>query len=86
METLATNPEKAALVRLMTIESYSRTNMIDNLAAYLSKILIKMRSLSDFRVRLWFNKVAEEEAQMKDLGKTLWSVCQILIFSKLSTE
>jgi len=68
METLATNPEKAALVRFLTVE-YARDNTVKNrrVTTYLSKSLINMHSLSDFRIR----SRPGDEAQMKGLGKIL---------------
>ena len=50
METLATNSEKASLVRFLTID-YDY-NIYKNwlVITYLAKILIKMHTLSDFRV------------------------------------
>ena len=78
METLATNSEKAALVRFLTIEYASNnTNMNRKMATYLSKSLINMHSLSDLRVR----SRPDDEAHMKGLDKILWSVCKNLIFS-----
>ena len=76
METLATNPNKAALVRLLIIE-YLRPNETENrkVMNYLSKSLINMHSLSDFRVR----SPPGYEVEMKGLGKILWSVFNILI-------
>jgi hypothetical protein len=76
METLATNPEKAALVRFLTIE-YARDKIDKNrrVTTYLSKSLINMHYLSDFRVRSWPGKAEAE--MMKGLGKILWSVCKI---------
>ena len=83
METLATNLEKAALVHFLTVE-YT-TEDIDNqrVTACLSKSLINMHSLSDFRVR---SGPDEAPAKMiKGLGKILWSVCKKnLIISKLT--
>ena len=85
METLATNSEKAALVRSLIIEysrgSSGRDNIIKNqrVTIYLSKSLINMHSLSDFRVR---SRPGEVEAKMiKALGKILRSVGRISIFS-----
>jgi hypothetical protein len=80
LETLSTNSEKATLVRFLTIV-YARDNIHKNrrLTTYLSKCLINMHSLSDFRVRSHPN----EAQMMKGLSKILWSVCKILIFSKL---
>ena len=72
METLATNSEKAALVRFLTIE-YDRDNLRKNrrVTAYLSKSLISMRSLSDFRVRSCPLEVRAFGTRMiKGLGKT----------------
>ena len=79
METLATNSEKAALVRFLTME-YARAEIDKNrrLTTYLSKSLINMHYLSDFRVRSWRGEAESE--MMKGLGNILWSVCKILIF------
>ena len=68
METLATNPKKAALVRFLIIE-YARHDKVENrkVTTYLSKSLINMHSLSDFRVR----SRPGGEVEMKGLGKTL---------------
>jgi len=68
METLATNPEKAALVCFLTVE-YTRSEYDNNrkVTTYLSKSLINMHSLSDFRVR----SRPGEEGQTKGLGKIL---------------
>ena len=81
METLATNPEKAALVRFLSFE-YSHYGISKNqtLSTYLSKSLINMHSLSDFRMRSFLIEAgdSEIEAQMiRDLGRILWSVCKI---------
>ena len=86
METLAANSEKAALVHFLTI-NYTRDNMNKNrrVTNYLSKCLINMHSLSDFRLRSWSND-HEAEMMMKCVGKILWSVCKILVFSKLSND
>ena len=82
METLATNPEKAALVRFLTIKyDHDDINKNQRVTKYLFKSLINMHSLSDFRVRSRLGK----EAQTKGLSKILWSVCKILTFSKLTT-
>ena len=83
METLATNPEKAALVHFLIIE-YARDNYIENrrVTTYLSKSLINMHSLSDFRVR----SHPGNEAEMSGLGNIMWSVCKYLIFSKPSND
>ena len=79
MKTLATNPEKAALVRFLIIE-YARHKIDKNrrVTTYLSKSLINMHSLSDFRLRSWPGDAELE--MMESLGKILWSVCKILIF------
>ena len=77
METLAANPEKAALVRFLTIEyGYDNIDYNQNVTTYLSKSLINMQSLSDLRIRCR----PGDEVMMKDLGKILWSVCNFLIF------
>ena len=84
METLATNSEKAALVHFMTVE-YAREDTIKNqrLTSYLSKSLINMHSLSDFRVRFCPDEATAK--MIKDLGKILWSVfVKVLIISKLT--
>jgi hypothetical protein len=75
METLATNPEKASLVRFLTIE-YAHDNVDRNwrVTTYLSKSLINMHSLSDFRVRSWPGEADAE--MMRGLDKILWSVCK----------
>ena len=78
METLATNSEKAALVRFLIIE-YSRNNTKNQrVATYLSKGLINMHTLSDFRVRLPPGEV--EENMIKGIGEILWSVCYFVKF------
>ena len=79
MEILATMPEKAGLVRYLTIE-YARNNNVKNrsLTTYLSKSLVNMHSLSDFRIRSGPGKVVAQ--MIKGLGKILWSVCKIVIF------
>jgi hypothetical protein len=92
METLATNSEKAALVRFLTVEYaplYLRDNIqVDNIVknlkvtTYLSKSLINMHCLSDFRVKL--NHDEAEVEMINGLGKILWSVLKILIFSELT--
>jgi hypothetical protein len=91
METLATNSEKAALVRFLDFEYryhivyHKHLTMASN---YLFKSLINMHSLSDFRVRpvpivpdVNYREVddsREVEAHMiKGLGNILWSVCKI---------
>ena len=81
METLATNSEKAALVRFLTVE-YARDGIAKNriVTDCLSKSLIDMHTLSDFRVR---SRPGEVEAEMiRGLGKIIWLVCRLLIFSK----
>ena len=74
METLATNSEKAALVRFLTIE-YASDNTSKNrkVTTYLSKSLINMHSLSDFRIKSFVCGV--EAHLLMRLGKILWSVC-----------
>jgi hypothetical protein len=81
VETLARNSEKAVLVRFLTVE-YARDNNDNNqrITNYLSKSLINMHSLSDFRIR----SRPGDEAKMKRLGKILWSVFKILISSQNS--
>jgi hypothetical protein len=71
METLATNSEKAGLVRFLIIE-YTSDNIrkIQRVTTYLSKSLINMHSLSDFRIR---SRPGKEEI-ITDLDKILWSV------------
>jgi hypothetical protein len=71
METLAKNSEKAGLVRLLVIE-YAHYNTRKNrkVTTYLSKSLINMHSLSDFRVRSWPGGV--EAQSIMGLGKILW--------------
>ena len=74
METLAKNSEKAALVRFLTIEYASNnTNKNRKVTTYLSKSLIHMHSLSDFRVKSGVRGI--ETQLMMGLGKILWSVC-----------
>ena len=81
IETLATNLEKAALVRSLIIEYTRDSTKNRTVTTYLLKCLINMHSLSDFRVRS--PPGAVEAKMIKDLGDILWSVCKILIFSKL---
>ena len=71
METLATNPEKAALVCSLVIE-YARDQNIENrkVTTYLLKSLRNMHTLSDFRVR----SRPSNEAEMEGLEEILWSV------------
>ena len=77
METLATNPEKALLVHFLTVEyAHEIFGTNQRVTTYLSKSLINMHTLSDFRIRC---RPGGEE-MMKDLGKILWSVCKILTF------
>ena len=80
METLATNSEKAALVRTLIVE-YNRGGINnERVTSYLSKSLINMHSLSDLRIR---SRLVQATGEMvKCLGKILWSVCKILIFSQ----
>lgn len=85
LETLATKLEKAALVRFMTVEYrdyatfYLSNNDINKnknqrVTTYLSKSLINMHSLSDFRIGSCPTPVTEDHAQtIKGLGKILWS-------------
>ena len=76
METLATNPEKAALVRFLIIEyAHGKIDKNRRVMTFLSKSLINMHSLSDLRVRSWRGE-AEAEL-MKGLGEILWSVYKI---------
>ena len=72
METLATFPEKAGLVRFLNIE-YTRNNTKNRrMTTYLSKSLVNMHTLCDFRLR---STSGSEVAQMiKSLGKILWLV------------
>ena len=80
METLATNPKKAALVHFLTIES-TRNNIDENQEAmtYLLKSLVNMHSLSDLRVRT-HDEV--KTPMRKKLNEILWSVCKFSIFLK----
>ena len=81
MKTLATNSEKAALVRFLTIEFDSDNTINPRMLTYVSKGLINMHCLSDFRVRSCPDPGVK---LMKVLDKTLRSVCNILISSKLT--
>ena len=75
METLATNSEKAALVRFLTINYAcvrASTNMSQRLVSYLLKSLINMHSLSDLRVRSWLGGVKAHRQFIKGLGMILW--------------
>ena len=84
LKTLATNSKKAALVRFLAVE-YACDNKIKNrrVTTYLSKILINMHSLSDFRV---ISPPDEVPARMvKGLSKILWSVCKMLNLLKKLT-
>ena len=93
METLAIYSEKAALVRSLIVEyaplyvrdTIELDNIVKNLKAtiYLSKSLINMHSLSDFRLILNHNEVERQIINLSGLGDILWSVCRIFIFSKL---
>ena len=76
MESLATNSEKAALVRFLAFEYSRKFQNTPKMMTYLSKSLINMNSLSDFRIKSW----PGDEAKMKRLGKILWSVCKIFDF------
>jgi hypothetical protein len=81
MEALATNSEKASLVRFLSFE-YSRyhINTTQRLSTYLLKSLINMRALSDLRVRSIPNGVGDSEVEIqmiKGLDKILWSVCKV---------
>jgi hypothetical protein len=76
METLATNSEKAGLVRFLTIEYRCNTQERRTVTTYLLKSLISMHSLSDFRVKSWPGGV--ETQSIMELGKILWSVCKNL--------
>ena len=77
LETLATNSEKAALVRFLTIEyGYNNFDYNQRLTINMSKRLINMRSLSDFRIRC----LSCDATLRRYLGKILRSVYKILIF------
>jgi len=78
METLASNPEKAALVRFLTIEYINNSESesesrdrerVGRATTYLSKSLINMHSLSDFRLRSRLFNLGN--AWMKGLSKIL---------------
>ena len=75
MEILATNPKKAALVHFLIIEFSHATFQSRKVMFYLSKSLINMHSLSDFRVR----SCPGDEVEMKGLNEIVWSVFKILI-------
>ena len=77
METLTTNAEKAALVRFLYIYGNHEIDQNRGVTTFLSKSLINMHSLSDFRVR--FRPGDVELEIMEVLGKILWSVCKILM-------
>ena len=82
MHTLVTNPEKAALVRFLTVEIQNGDNTVNpKMLTYLSRGLINMHCLSDFRVR---SRPHLGEKIIKCLAEILWSVCNILILSKLT--
>jgi len=72
MKTLAANPEKAALVHFLIIE-YSRDSLENNrgVTTYLTKSLINMHSLSDFRVR---SRPDGDGAKMKRRGNRLGKI------------
>jgi hypothetical protein len=86
IKTLATNPEKAALVCFLTIE-YTRDNFAINrrVTTYLSKSLINMHSLSDIRIRSPPGDDSKMKRRGKRLGKILWSV-KFSLSSKLVTN
>ena len=73
MEALARYPEKAGLVRFLTVE-YVEDNTHKNrkVTGYLSRSLTHMHALSDFRLRSCPGGV-EAQSIMK-LGKIIWSV------------
>ena len=77
IETLATNSEKAGLVRFLTIEYGNRDEDHQRVTNCLLKSLVNMHSLSDFRVRSWPGDV-ESEKSIMGLVKILWSVCKNL--------
>ena len=81
METLSKNPEKAALVRSLTIEYESDYYHTYRTWKFLSKYLINMHSLSDLHVML--DPIQIHGQLIEDLVKILWSVCKMFIFSKL---
>ena len=69
LEKLATNSEKAILVHFLSVEyAYEIFGTNQRVTTYLSKSLINMHSLSDFRIRC----CPGDEEIMKDLGKILW--------------
>jgi len=73
LETLSTNSEKAALVRFLVIE-YAMNNYDENrrMTTYLSKGLINMHSLSEFRVKARLGSPdTPEERRIKGLWKIL---------------
>ena len=77
IETLVTNSEKAGLVRFLTIEYARDMNNNRRVTSYLSKCLINMHSLSDFRVRSRHPEakmMVKNLNMIKNLGKILWSV------------
>ena len=76
IETLATNSEKAGLVRFLIVEyvDYNIQDHHQRMTTYLSKVLINMHSLSDFRVR----SSGVEAQSFMGLVKILWSVCKNL--------
>jgi hypothetical protein len=69
--TLATNSEKAALVRSLTIEYISKNSKkTQRVTADLLKSLVNMHSLSDFRIKSVRNGVESES--ITRLGEILW--------------
>ena len=72
MKTLATNPEKAALVRFLTIEYGRDFDNNQRVTSYLLKSLINMHTLSDFRIRS--HPGDGTKPWRKKLGEILWSV------------
>ena len=69
MEALATFPEKAGLVRFLNIEYTRDRTRNRRMTIFLSKSLVNMHCLSDFRIR---SPPDNEVAQR--LGKVLWLV------------
>ena len=69
--TLASNSEKSALVRSLTVEyMYENTEKNRRVTTYLSKSLVNMHSISDFRIKSPIGGV--ESQPIKGLGKILW--------------
>jgi hypothetical protein len=82
LETLATNSEKATLVRFLTVEcGRFEPNVNQRSIPYLLKGLVNMHSLSDFRLRIRSNEVG---LWIENLHKILWSVYEFSIISKLT--